>query len=145
MRTRFPASRSTRTEHRRRRQRASGNHADVGVAPGLPDAVQCVGVVCATNGDPGTPTPEDLDGARDAAHLDATAMTGNQTAVFEFTADDGANGDPRDGDDLRVPPRRAAGPAGAAGGARARAAGPERATGLPEPPEGEYWVECVSP
>ena len=72
-------------------------------------------------------TPADLEAPQTTLTSTPPAVTGNETAVFEFTANDGPNGDPRDRDDLRVPPRRAAGPAGAAGGARARAARPERA------------------
>ena len=41
-------------------------------------------------------TPADLDGARDdrSPSTPPAVTTGNETAVFEFTANDGPNGDP---------------------------------------------------
>ena len=112
--------------------RASGNHADLGVAPGLPGLVQCLGVVC-DDGDTLPITPIDLT----APETEITSgpvgpnpapgmMTASETAVFEFTAEDGPGGTAATALTfecrLDAPPD----PAGAARGARARAAGPER-------------------
>ena len=51
---------------------------------------------------------------------------------------------PRDGDDLRVPPRRSAGPGRAAEEPELEPPDPNDPE-LLEPPEGEFWAECVSP
>ena len=124
---------------------AAGNHADVGVAPGLPDAVQCVGVVCATGADPGTVTPADLVAPETILTSTPPSTTGNETAVFEFTANDGPNGDPVTAmtfecrldapPDPPVPPEEP----------ELEPPDPNEPPELPEPPEGELWVECSSP
>ena len=103
--------------------RASGNHADVGVAVGLPDAVQCVGVVCVP-GDALPMTPEDLV-APETTILNGPlgpippvgGATGSERAAFTFTGSDGPTGDAVTALDLRVPHRRTARSDRAAGGA----------------------------
>ena len=103
--------------------RAIGNHSD-GVTPGLPDAVQCLGVVCAA-GDPAPMTPADLAAPADDAHLGAPRRDRERDGGLRVHRQRRPERRPADRDDLRVPPRRAGGPAGASGGARARAARPE--------------------
>ncbi|HEV2950708.1 MAG TPA: right-handed parallel beta-helix repeat-containing protein, partial [Actinomycetota bacterium] len=123
--------------------RASGNHSD-GVNPGLPDAVQCLGVICGP-GDALPMTPPDLEAPQTTLTSTPPAVTGNETAVFEFTADDGPNGDPLTAmtfecrldapPDPPVPPEEP----------DPEPPDPNEPPDLPEPPEGEFWVECSSP
>ncbi|WP_162605917.1 right-handed parallel beta-helix repeat-containing protein [Jiangella aurantiaca] len=123
--------------------KAAGNHSD-GVTPGLPDAVQCVGVVCET-GDLGEITPPDLQAPQTILTSTPPALTGNETARFEFTADDGADGDPLTAltfecrldapPDPSVPPEEP----------DLEPPDPNEPPELPEPPEGERWGECSSP
>ncbi|SDU18316.1 parallel beta-helix repeat (two copies) [Jiangella alkaliphila] len=124
--------------------RAGGNHADVGVTPGLPDAVQCVGVVCGTT-DFGEITPPDLAAPQTTLTSVPPAATGNQTAVFEFTANDGPTGDPVTAMifecRLDAPPDPAVPPEDP----ELEPPDPTEPPELPEPPEGERWVECASP
>ena len=126
--------------------KASGNHAD-GVLPGLPDAIQCVGVTCSP--DPSVPTmaPEDLTPPE--TFLDGTppASGGNDRADFIFRGEDA--GWPATGDaptalrfecrldappDPPVPPEEP----------ELEPPDPTDPPELPEPPEGELWVECFS-
>jgi parallel beta-helix repeat protein len=130
--------------------RASGNHADLPVAVGLPGLVQCLGVVCA-DGDQLPITAADLsapqtiitNGPLGPPPAPADGTTGNESAAFTFTGDDGPLGTPPTAltfecrldapPDPVVPEEPELEPPDPLD--------PE----LPEPPEGELWVECVSP
>ncbi len=122
---------------------AAGNHSD-GVTPGLPDAVQCLGVVCAT-GDPTPMAPVDLAAPETTLTSVPPAVTGNETAVFEFTANDGTNGDPltamRFECRLDAPPDPPLPPEEP----ELEPPDPTEPPEVPEPPEGEFWAECSSP
>ncbi|MDZ5622522.1 right-handed parallel beta-helix repeat-containing protein [Nocardioides sp. HM23] len=123
--------------------KAAGNHSD-GVTPGLPDALQCLGVVCETV-DPGGVTEPDLEAPQTTITVTPPAVTGNETSVFEFTANDGPTGDPVTAmtfecridapPDPPVPPEDP----------ELEPPDPTEPPDLPEPPEGEFWVACSSP
>jgi CSLREA domain-containing protein len=123
--------------------RASGNHSD-GVTPGLPDAPQCRGVVCGSS-DAVPMAPSDLEAPETTLTSTPPAVTGNETAVFEFTANDGPNGDPLTAmtfecrldapPDPPVPPEEP----------DLEPPDPNQPPEVPEPPEGEFWMECSSP
>ncbi|WP_165821285.1 right-handed parallel beta-helix repeat-containing protein [Nocardioides gansuensis] len=123
--------------------RAVGNHSD-GVTPGLPDAVQCVGVVCAT-GDPGPVTPADLASPQTTLTSVPPAVTGNETAIFEFTANDGPNGDPLTAMRFECRLDAPADPPLPPEEPDPEPPDPNQPPEVPEPPEGEFWAECSSP
>ena len=71
--------------------RASGNHADVGIAVGPPDAVQCLGVVCDTS-DTAPITGIDLTAPTTTIVSGPPPDTSSETAVFTFTGADNFTG-----------------------------------------------------
>ncbi len=130
--------------------RASGNHADLPVAVGLPGLVQCLGVVC-ESGDALPLTPEDLqapettiiNGPVGPPPPNPENSTGSETSVFTFTGNDGPNGTPTTAMTFEC---RIDAPPDVFEPEEPELEPPDpNDPEIPEPPEGENWAECVSP
>ena len=129
--------------------RASGNHSD-GVTPGLPGLVQCLGVVCDESGsvpmagiDLTAPTTTILDGPLGPPPPPVAGTTGAETAVFTFTGNDGPTGTPATAMTFEC---RVDAPPDPVEPVEPELEPPDpNDPEIIEPPEGETWVECVSP
>ncbi|HEV3378728.1 MAG TPA: right-handed parallel beta-helix repeat-containing protein, partial [Thermoleophilaceae bacterium] len=129
--------------------KASGNHAELGVAPGAAGLVQCLGVVCQDDDNAEisevdlTPPNTIIDDGPVGPTPSPTASTGSETAVFEFHGVDNATATSAMVFECRVdappdPPLPPEDP-------DLEPPDPLEQPELPEPPEGANWGECVSP